>query len=482
MARNYRKQSLKNTFKDYMVPIIGGFLILILIYSFFRWDSPESNSTVIENQIWYQVIFRDINTAALIEYETGKKEEILNNTEIFKWEKLIIKEGIASVNIWSTSIKLNKLWELKLNQDGWYSLFSSDAWFSGSSPLSINLRYGNVTTQGGSILSLSQNEVSSTVYVVSGTAQVSNLSGQSTLVGKWQKISIPRADASKDDIDISLLKSDFDNYFLWSDWFLENDGPNLLSQTEETTTEETTSEGGYISFSGLRDEMRVDTSSIDISGTILNEEVQKITINNIDVSINEDDNTFSLENIILNKEINDLVVKIYDINGILLSKEVYTVNTSNISSISSESTSPQQNWSSNINSWGTTYNIDATQFWFTAPSTTGKFSTVGSEITIRGITTASGITKVEVNGFELSSFNGSTWRYHAFSRFDTLADGTNQYKVDYFGENWNIVYTDYFTIVKKEAGSEPVQVATPSAIISDIPEVEDTIISDEADL
>lgn len=70
-------------------------------------------------------------------------------------------------------------------------------------------------------------------------------------------------------------------------------------------------------------------------------------------------------------------------------------------------------------------------------------------MTIRGYTNSDQVASVQVNGFTLSSFNGSTWRYHAFERFGTLNEGTNQYKVDYIGANGAVLYTDYFTIVKK---------------------------------
>jgi hypothetical protein len=95
---------------------------------------------------------------------------------------------------------------------------------------------------------------------------------------------------------------------------------------------------------------------------------------------------------------------------------------------------------------------------------TGKFVATGSEITIRGVTTAEWISKVEVNWFTLWSFNWSTWRYHAFERFETLEEWTNQYKVDYYGADNTIVYTDYYTIVKNP---------TTTA------EVDEEIISDE---
>lgn len=477
MNRQYRRNNISNTFKDYFVPIVGFVLIVIILYSFFS-GGDEVTSIDTENRTGYALNFDGLGTEAFIEYETGKRETVENQAEIFKWEKLIVKEGSVDISIDGiTQIKVDKLWELKFNSDGSYSLFSSDAWFSSSSPTNINLRYGTVKTSWRSIISLSQNEVGSTVYVISGTVEVANLWGQTTLLWKSQKITIPVSDASKEDIDLSLLKSELDNFFLGSDWFLENNGPALLQQSQEnqeTGTGSTDSGSWLIGFSGLRDEMRVDSSTLDVRGVINDDTVAKVSINNTDVRINETDNTFALEEIPLSGSINDLVVKVFNINGTILEKNVYTVYTSSVSEVPTSNTSSTTPiGTSSSSGWSTLYSADATQFGFTAPSSDGKFSTTGSEITIRGITTAEGISKVEVNGFELGSFNGSTWRYHAFSRFETLLPGTNQYKIDYYGPDDTIVYTDYYTIVKRDAGAVPVDtVNTPT-----VPEEE--TISDE---
>lgn len=480
MNRQYRRNNISNTFKDYFVPIVGFVLIIILLYSFFNGGNDTENVVNIENRTWYALEFDGVDTEAFIEYENEKKESVENGTEIFKGEKLIVKNGNVDLSIGATTkIKVDKLGELKLNNDGSYSLFSSDVWISSNDPLDINLRYAIVKTTGNTILSLSQNEVGSTVYVLGGTVEVSNLGGQSTLLGKGQKISIPRIDASKEDIDMSLLRAELNDYFIKSDWFLENNGPALLQQIETPTgTGSTDSKTWLISFSGLSDEMRVDSSSLDISGTINSESVEKISINNNDAVIQESDNTFSLSNVPLNSGVNDLVIKIYNINGTILEKNVYTIYTSSNTNTVSQSVTPV-NTSVN-SSGGATYKADATQFGFTAPSSSGKFSTTGSEITIRGITTAEGISKVTVNGFELSSFNGSTWRYHAFARFETLLVGTNQYKVDYYGADDSIVYTDYYTIVKKEAWAAPVTAVNTPTVPEETPSSDTEIISDEA--
>lgn len=479
MNRQRGRNSLTNTFKDYLVPIVGCFLLIIILYSIFSGDDTATvNEVSNENRVGYSTVFGDLETEAFIEYETGKKEKIENGSEIFKGEKLLLKSGNASLKIGNTNFNIDKLGEFKINTDGSYSLFSSNTWVTSDSDTLINMRYGKVSSSGKSVFSLSQNEVGSSIYVLQWTVEVSNLWGQSTLLWKGQKITIPRSDASSEDIDMSLLKSEIDTYFLGSDWFLENGGPSIVSQNTPVQTGSGIISGAwYISFEWLRDEMRISESTLNISGNVLDDSIKKVSINNTDVSIDDITKEFTLENLRLPQSVNDIVVKLFDIDGQILEKLVYTVYTS-ASASSSDITIPSPIGTSSTSGWAT-YQADATQFGFTAPSATGKFSTTGSEITIRGITTADNIGKVEVNGFELSSFNGSTWRYHAFSRFETLALGTNQYKIDYFDTDGNVVYTDYYTIVKKEASASPVQVATPTAVESDIPTV--TPVSDEAD-
>ncbi len=471
MTRRTRRHSnIGNTFKDYLVPIIGWVVLLILLYSFFNgWDWSTSSPTNNENKNPTQISFVSWDTEAFIRYSWGNKnEKISESNSFYKGETLIVKEWI----VWlqspdGTNIKLNKIAELKYESDGSYSLYSSDAWFDIQKDTLISMKFASIEANAWSVLSLTQNEAGSTIYVLRWGAKVSNLAGASTLLVKGQKISISRLQAAKDDIDLESQRSNIDSYFKGSDWFLENQWHLILNQndlSEEAWSWTGTtlgSQGTYVAFDSLSDEMSVSQNSLDITGTILSEEVGSITINNAQVAINQSENNFRLDGVKLWQTINDIVVKIYDNNKNTITKKVYTVYTS---SRNTESSVPK-------NQKVTTYDVDATNFWFTAPSNTGKYSTPFGEITIRGFTNAQWISRVEVNGFKLSSFNGSTWRYHAFERFETLEEGTNQYKVDYFWEDGKIVYTDYYTIVKKPATS-------PKPKTKDTQEEE--IISDEA--
>ena len=474
MTRNIRRHnSIQSTFKDYLVPIIGWVVILILLYSFFNGDSttPPSENTD-ENRNPTQVSFSSVDTQASITYPWNIEEKINDSHSFYKWETLIIKEWIVSLSTPNGSkISLNKIAKLKYEEDGSYSLYSSDAWFTLASDTIISMKFANIDASAGTVLSLTQNEAGSTIYVLAWSAKITNLAGVSTLLIKGQKISVSRLNAANWDIDLGSEKSNIDSYFKGSDWFIENQG-HLTLQQEETTTKDDDDKTNtstswtswkYISFDILRDEMSIKTNSLNILGTILSEEVGSITINNRQANISVATKSFSLDTLSLNQTVNDIVVKIYDTNRNVIQKSVYTVYTSS----KSWTTQATNNTSVASSQWVTIYDVDATDFAFTEPSNTGKFSTTSSEITIRGITTAKWISRVEVNGFKLASYNGSTWRYHAFERFETLEEWTNQYRVDYFWENGKIAYTDYYTIVKKAVKTAaPIEEVTEEKVVS----------------
>ncbi len=471
MSRNTRRHSnLQNTFKDYFVPIIGWVLIIILLYSFFNGNKTTSTSINInENKIPAKISFWSPDTEAFISYSWKNQEKITESQSLYKWETLIVKEWSVSLNSANgTRINLNKIAELKYEEDGSYSLYSSDAWFELKDDTNISMKFANIQARADSVLSLTQNEAGSTIYILSWSAKVANLAGRETLLIKWQKISISRQNAANKDIDLGSEKSNIDSYFKGSDWFIENKGHIILQQNDEDNSKKDSEEKKssqvsswrYISFDSLRDEMSIKGNSLNISWKILSESVGSITINNRQVNISTTTKSFSLDSLSLSQSVNDIVVKIYDTDKNIIKKSVYTVYTS---SQNNPSTSRP------LSQWSTTYDVDATDFRFTDPSNTGKFSTTSSEVTIRGITSAKGISRVEVNGFKLASFNGSTWRYHAFKRFETLEEGTNQYRIDYFWEDGKIVYTDYYTIVKKSASQSPKKekVKSKEKIISD---------------
>lgn len=471
MNRNRRNHNnYLHILKDYTVPIVWVLLVLIIIISrLWGWKDPEiwrDNLAQSSQANSYALSFDTEEGAAEIIYSWGRKENLSEWSLIYSWETIKVLSWRARLNSWdNTKIRLNDIAEFRIDGPGKYSLLASDAWIESQSPVSITMRYAEVNTTWNSIISLTQNEAWSTIYVLRGDIEVKNMVWVQTRVTTWERISVPRLQASNKDFDIWEEKVNLDTFFQNSDWFLVNDWHliNLDESPQEDIVDWENqapwSETSLLRFDRLRDEMSIDSSSIDISGTLLSDDIGAISIQNIPADIDVTSRSFALDNIVLTQALNDLVVKIYDTERNILRKEVFTVYTSNPSVSQNSNTvtsteSPQTNNQASSTQSPTHFDIDASQFRFTAPSTNWRYTTSNNEITIRWETTASDIARVEVNGFRLNSFNWRTWRYHAFQRFDTIRDGTNQYRVDYYGKDGRLVYTDFFTIIKQAPWSQ----------------------------
>jgi len=456
MNRQYRRtSSLSTTLKDYFIPIVGFVLIIILIYSFFSGDDTNTKTQNLENRTWYELDFWSVDTEAFIEYTWGKKEKIENATKIFKWEKLIVKEWNVSLDIWNnTHINVDKIWEMKFNSDNSYSLFSSNMWISSWKPFDIDMRYAKIKSSSRATLSLSQNEVGSSIYVLDGTVEVKNLSGQATFVGKWQKITISRIDASKEDIDLSLSKNDLDNYFKWSDWFLENNGASFLLKKEEeiswTWSSDSTTEmkkfSSILNIDSIKDESNVTEKTMNITGNFSNDEIVNITMNGITAKVNTTEKTFEIKNLPTEKKVNDFVIKVYNGSNELLSKYVYTLyNPTGIVS-KKDSLFKVEN-----------YSLDATKFQFISPKQ-NPYTTKAWVVMLEWRVPAGSVKKIQINGYTLRKFPqyGTYWAYFANEKFGNLKTWLNVYKVEYIGKDGNILHSNAFSIIKTVEKKEEV--------------------------
>ena len=109
----------------------------------------------------------------------------------------------------------------------------------------------------------------------------------------------------------------------------------------------------------------------------------------------------------------------------------------------------------------TNFDLDASNFKITAPSTTGTFSTQESFVTIRGVVNPGVASTVKVNDYQLASFRGTTWRYHASEANNNLKIGSNIYEIKYFDESGKLIFTQYFTIIRKDPNAKPKKTSVP---------------------
>ena len=447
-----RHNTAVKNIKDYAVPLIAGFLLLILLYAFFsEWDTNTPQETIVnENQVGLDVTLNGGDTQGSIIYSWEYKKPIDANATLYKWERVAITQWDASITFPSVAdFRLNKLGEILYNEDGSISLSSWELWVNTISNLDVQMKYASIDLQSNSHVSLSQNEVGSTIYLLSGLVEVSNLSGQSTILSPWQKVTISSLDSRSEDVDMDVLREDIDDYFTTTSWFIKNNGSLYLGSLEEekeNTPKLLWSASKYIDFDNIIDESQISDSTMDITWEYDVNTVGKIELNGVAAELNSTSGRFLFAGVSLASTTNDLIFKIYDTNEDIVSKIVYTLYYS---------------WGTSTNSLGafsvTNYDVDASQYKFTQPSVNGIFSTFGDFVTIRWSVSDENVASVAVNGYTLQSFNGSTWRYHASIQNDNLQTGTNVYEVKYFDSAGMLIYTNDYTIVKKVVGETPVK-------------------------
>lgn len=445
-----KKSSISKTFKDYLVPIIGFALIILIVYTFFSWGSSTTNTASNENRVGSQLTLEGVNPEVYIVYTGEKQEQVKSAQEIFKGEKVIIKEWGAHITTTEQiNIDIDRLWEFKLNEDGSFALYSSNIWIDSPISSSINLRYATVKISENSVLSLTQNEVSSTIYVLKGNAEVSNLLWNSTLVGKGQKITISRSDANED-IDLTSAKENLDSFFLASEWFIKNKGEILLQSNDTPTTgsgETSTwvtstivTKTNIIRFTNVKDEDNVTTDSTTLEGDINSDWVFLISADDIQADINIEEKTFKILNVNTKQKENDIVIKVYNESREIIQKSVLTLY--NGGSAVAETNTPftVEN-----------YSLDSTEFQFISPKQ-NPYTTTEWVVMIEGRVPGSVVQKILINGYQLQKFPqyGTYWSYFANQEFGNLKEGLNIYKVDYYDKNGSILHSNAFTIVKSK--------------------------------
>ena len=196
-------RSFSKNIKDYIVPIIWWVLILFLIWSMFFKKTAEVKPT--ENQVWIAMT-SDKDTKATIFYAGWDKKELSEGMSLYKSEKVSVLNWKVKLADDKYSFNLNKLWELKYLEDGWFSLNSWDVWIDTKAALNVEMKFVKLKISENSHVSLAQNEVNSTIYVISWTVEVSNQKWRSTVLSWGEKIEVSRAEASDEKIDLSFRR------------------------------------------------------------------------------------------------------------------------------------------------------------------------------------------------------------------------------------------------------------------------------------
>lgn len=471
LSYNSRRSRVKKTLKDYLIPWVWILIIFIIIFSIFSWWNSENTWTgSINNQIDsinnLNVTLDDATTEAYIIDEKEKKQVINWSSVLLPSQRVVVKEWtvtIESNDSWT--FKLNKMWELSLDQNWWIKLISSDLWLNVSKALNIETIYSKVKISAWSVISISQNEALSTIYVISWSAEVSNLVWQKTLLWNLQKLTISNQDASNKSIDLSINKDNIDDFFKNSEWYVKNNWDSFINNVSSSWSSwaswsvSISDWNSIIELDDLRDEWVVSSDKLNITWKYYNDFVSSITLDWNKAKLNTDDKTFSFSSIMLTKKENDLVFKLYDTDNNIISKVVYTIyyNWAVSQQTTDYTAQPSTTWFEVTN-----YQVDWSKFIFTAPWES-PYTTTESLVTIRWQVPAWIVNKVVVNWFTLGSFNWTTWRYHADVNNDNLKEWTNVYEIKYYWDWWKLIYTNSYIIIKKVKLIQPTEWTTETS-------------------
>jgi len=450
MARLRRSKASK-TLKDYLVPLIWLIFIIIIIMNSMSNSKNETNNLK-QTTTSIEINTENASTQAYVVYPGDSKKKIEWSMPLYKWEKILVKDWSIELKFLdNTNMVLNRLWELKYKDNWELSLFSSDLWINTKSKLTLQMRYASINISSNSVLSLAQNEVWSSIYLLDWKIEVNNLVWKSTMLMSGNKITISRENASDKNIDLSIQKDTIDNFFKSSDWFIKNSWDIYLKSNKKeeekkswTWNIDIKKSNSLISITSFKDEDRIKSSNIDIKWKYNNNNIFLITINNQSAQINKENKTFSYKNFNLENAVNDIIVKIYDTDRNLLWKQIYTL-------YSWKAKSKVSN-----NTWFKvkTFALDASGFKFTSPATSWEYITYTNFVTIKWSVPRWLVSKVVVNDYKLNSFNWVSWRYHARTDYNNLKTWTNIYEIKYYKKDWSLLYKNNYIIIKKVKGKK----------------------------
>lgn len=451
--KNLNNKKIFKWVKDYLVPIVIVFIVIIIVIGNYMSKTPTNQNDNLSKS-FLNISLWSPGAESYVEYTWGKKAKIEWETPLYKSEKIQVVSDNVLLSDDNVKFNLNKLWELKYNEDWSYTLYSSDLWWDVKNTTNIEMRYAKVNVTNW-VFSLSQNEVASTIFVVSWNVEVKNLVWNSTILKKWEKLVIMRNDTNDKNKDLSLSKELIDDYTKNDDWFVKNNWNYYLSQidledtlswsTNSWSTTNQINQGWVISFNNLYDEWEVLNDKIEISWNILDDRVNTININWINAEINSQNKTFLIKDINVSNKVNDIVYKIYDSNSSLINKWILTLYNSKWNTT----------WSTTNSSWLAkveNYPITTSPLYQIITPKQNPYTTLENVVRIEWTIPARTVSKIVVNDFELQKFvkNSSYWQYFANSEFWNLKPWVNIYKIKFYWEWDNILYETNFTIIKQE--------------------------------
>lgn len=452
MTRMMRPWVKKNNYSWLILPLIVAFIVIIIIIRLLTsstWDSQVKNWSYLNvslNQEKSQIyLYMSEDSKKKIEW-SEKLYSTDNKIEVESWEAKITPEQ------WNTKVYLNKLWELsyawKKNNIEVINLKNWEAWIESDWEINFELKNFKVLTSWQNVLALSQNMMASSIYVLKWEVSIElSWKTNNTTIWVWQKLTILNTDLNEENLSIQEKIEPIDDFFKEWELYIKHNWSSYSwlptdswSWSEDWSWSISKQNSKTLLFTYPSDEESVDSNTINIEGKISSTKVEKITINDKEVSINREENTFVAKDFQLQNDINNLVYKAYDQDGNLLVKWVLTVY----------STSKEKAVESQEKPTVTTYPISSKDFRIISPDE-NPYKTTENLVKIAWVVNRWAVKFITINDFRLTKFTqySSNWYYFANKDYGTMNDWINLYTIKYYWKDDELLYTSLFTIVKE---------------------------------
>ncbi|PID83775.1 hypothetical protein CSB09_04390 [Candidatus Gracilibacteria bacterium] len=455
-ARNRRRNNLP--FSWGWIAIIGVLIIGIFLIKVFGGEDVKKGGNDSDE---YLEITPMENSQVFIS-DQGKSE-----TKISKTQKLYTSDAYALVRKVGAMAKNNSInadlgestrisYQGKQDNMDTFTLKLGWAWVQSDSDQGIKAKMDHFDARidKNDIALLQQtNNTFSTLYAIRGSIDIITSAGQYSLpAGK--RIMISASDLTNPNVNLADFSGNITEGITKNSLFIKNNGISILeSSTNENNTDgdrelvgsgNTTLSSNNIEFTQPSDGIALKTNKTTIMGNILNTDVKRVTINDIDTAVSPVNKTFTLENFEIKNEINNLVYKVYDTNNTLIEKGVLVVY-------------GPKGGAGDAMLVPTNYPLSDKDFKITSPRG-NPYKTTSNYVKVRGTVPANRVEYIVVNDYRLRKYipKSTTWYYHANANIGTMKNGMNLYEIKFYDAQNKLLSKRLFTIIKENPHAQTV--------------------------
>ncbi len=381
------------------------------------------------------------------------KERVLEDTDyIYSYDShVIVKAGTAILWEWVYNASIDKWGEVGYtagsgSEKTFLQLNKGRLWLEPKKTVTLKMKNINAEIKDGDIvLGEQQSQVYSILYVLSWSIDI-DAGSRTYKLDAGRRIMVSQSDLASSSTTLESLAGQIDAGIKQNAFFLSHNGETLLSNIKDSPTLSGSSNSGWIipsSWSGGSIEMIYPTDGamvpgkIELSGKLIGKNVKKVTVNGIEASLSQVDESFKIKDFAISSDTTDLVYKAYDPSGNMLERWVITV-------YSKSPTSPTDKLVP------TTFSTGDKNFRITSPLE-NPYRTSERAVTVSGIVPKNTVEYITVNGYKLKKFtpNGTSWYYYANRDYDTMEEGFNLYEIKFYWPNNTLISSQAFTIIKE---------------------------------